>query len=205
MLGSAAGSCRQPNRPGKSPCVKRLPTTASATAPAGSAPKCRPRAMRWAAGASAACSKRTACGPSSRARSCRARPIRTPLYRLRPIVYSASRPPPPPPGVGGRHHVLAPAGRRLAVPGRLARPLLAQDCGPGRARHDARRLGQRGPAPGPSRAPARGWSHCALRLGQPIHGHPLQSPGRKTRRAAKYEPARQLLRQRPRRIVLEPL
>ena len=41
-----------------------------------------------------------------------------------------------------------PAGRRLAVTGRVARPLLAQDCGLVRAQHDARKLGQRGPAPG---------------------------------------------------------
>ncbi len=58
------------------------------------------------------------------------------------------------PSLGGRHHLPAPSGRRLAVPGRVARPLLAQNCGLGRARHHARGPGQRGATPSLGRTPA---------------------------------------------------
>jgi transposase InsO family protein len=73
-----------------------------------------------------------------------------------------------------------------------------------RARH-ARRFGERSAAPGLGRAPAIGWTGRALQPGQLVHGNPLQGPTRQTWRAAQHEPAVQLLRQRPRRIILESL
>ncbi|MCB2380419.1 IS3 family transposase [Hymenobacter sp. BT635] len=54
--------------------------------------------------------------------------VRCPQPLARP-----SGPDRPQPGVGGPRHMLAPARRRLAVPGRLARPQLAQNRGLGRA------------------------------------------------------------------------
>jgi hypothetical protein len=98
--GGTADSSRRPSRPGKWPCAKRLPTTASATARAGCGPRCRPRVMRSAAGVSAACSKCTACAPNSPARLCRAPPILTRLFGPPPTAYWASQPPPPSTGSG---------------------------------------------------------------------------------------------------------
>jgi hypothetical protein len=73
-----------------------------------------------------------------------------------------------------------------------------------RFRH-ARSPGQRGLTPGPGGAPATGRTRRALRPRQPVHGDPIQRISRQARREAKHEPARQLLRQRPCRIVLAPL
>jgi hypothetical protein len=69
---------------------------------------------------------------------------------------------------------------------------------------DTRGVGQRGPAPSHGGAPAPAQARGALRPRQPVHGHPLQRPGRQTRGTSKHEPVWQLLRQRPCRIVLEP-
>ena len=166
---------------------------------AGCVPRCRSRATRWAADAFAGCSKRAACAPSSPAHSCPALQTRTLRCAPRPTACWASQPHCPEPGVGGRHHVPAPPGRRLALPGRVAGPLLAQNCALERARDHARGPGPRSAKPGPGRAPARSRARYPLRLGQPVHRHPLQRLGLETRCAAKYEPARQLLRQRLRR------
>jgi len=65
---------------------------------AGCGPKCRLRAIRWAVGASAACS--TACGRSSFACSRPALPIPTRSCGPRPTACWISQPPPPPTGCG---------------------------------------------------------------------------------------------------------
>ena len=58
------------------------------------------KGMGWAAGAFGACSKRTACAPSSPAHSCRALPIPTRPCALRPTACSVSPRPRPRTGSG---------------------------------------------------------------------------------------------------------
>jgi hypothetical protein len=77
----------------------------------------------------------------------------------------------PQPGVGRRHHVPAPPGRWLALPGRVAQPLLAQNRRLGRTRHNALSPGQRGAPPGLGRAAPPSWVRGPLRPGKPVHGH----------------------------------
>ena len=67
--------------------------------------------------------------------------------------------------VGDITYLPAPAGRRVAVPGRVAGPLLAQSRRLGRARHHARRPRERGAPPGPGRASPPGGTRRALRPG----------------------------------------
>ena len=158
MRGTGSRAARILSPIGKSSCAKRLRTTASATARVAGGLKCRPKVTRLAAGVSAACSKPTGYGPNSPARLRPTPPIPTrPLFMRRPQPLARpARPHRPGPGVGGRHHLPASPGRRLALPGRVARPLLAQSHRLGRARDHARRPGQRGPAPVLGRAPPPG-------------------------------------------------
>ena len=93
----------------------------------------------------------------------------------------------------GRHHEFAPPGRRLVLPGHVARPLLAQGRRLGRARINARGPDQRGAAPSLGRAPTHRQARGSFRLGQSVFLQQLQRLAVPLQSTAKHEPARQLL------------
>jgi hypothetical protein len=101
----------------------------SAMAPAACGPSCRPKATRWGTTRCEA-----GCGPADNMRP-------APAYHAgRPGRRRGREPAAGPahaheaqPGLGGRHHLPAPPGRRVALPGCVAGPLLTQNRGLGRA------------------------------------------------------------------------
>jgi len=96
--------------------------------PAACERNCTRKAIGWAAGASGGHWPLLAYGPR-RARLCCVPPTPTERARRAEPIAGPARTYVAQPSVGGRHHLLAPAGWRLAVSGHLARPLLAQNCG----------------------------------------------------------------------------